>query len=322
MERWQSNPVEALAAPTPVPVEPATGQTEPESGQPHAYADKFVTALRGRAGRVALCAFLSVNGLMPEASVANNDAQNFPPAPAASQEPGGNSQGAWITNAVSGYYLGRMLPGDKVYPIAGGNHPKDYTYALVRHKNGNRNIDQCGWIASVAIPASMLKAKRHAKDHSRQIPGTQHCKEIRSNLLNRYSFGIEFNCLPHECVDGTSATPLTTDCDYKVYYNYAPRFKAVAARRARAHTDNGFYDYAGTVSSKDLIHYRFTTFDKEAEVIRTKNFNWVYMERSCTVGNPQGGKPKLAQASSAASPLPVKLSVPLAKTPKAGQLNF
>ena len=229
-----------------------------------------------------------------------SDVQNFP-LPVAGPQPDGPSQGAWITFEESGYYEGRYLPdeGDKVH-VVGFDRSRSYAAVVVDHNDNGIHIDQCGWMMTVAVPRSALKSKKpkHFLDKEKE-----RCLEDLPLFRNRYSFGKGFNCLPHQCVDGTVATNLAPVCDYKTYYNYLPFGGSKLIRRERAHTDDGFYDYAGQLNPADIVHYRFTTLDSQAAVVRTGSYNWIYMQRSCVDGDLQGGVLKPAKTLSLTAPL-------------------
>jgi hypothetical protein len=254
----------------------------------HTYANKLGAALRNHAGRLALCAVLSISGVMPETSLAGNtDAQNFPP-PAASQEAAPGSQGAWITFGKSGYYAGRYLPAEgDTLRVINVNRARTYAGVIVRHNDAGVYIDQCGYVAAAAIPKSQLKPKKHVN-----FPGAARCRRELKKFRDRNSFGVDFNCVAHLCVDGTIASNFAQECDEEdkeAYYNYLFVPGVTVEGHKLPPTKNGFYDSAGELTPNDILHYRFTTRNRQAADSRTHAYSWIYLPRGCVTGNLQGG---------------------------------
>jgi hypothetical protein len=193
-------------------------------------------------------------------------------------------KGVLITNTPYGYYTGRLFVSDRVTELF-VTKTRVYTYDMITQDRGSEHFEQCGWIESVVL----------RKGTPAPVADTP-CTEPRG-LIERPSFGRGFNCAPSVCIDG-APTHLTSQCDDRAYYNRtAPRVASTeASERPR------MYDYAGQIDTQLPVYYRYTTVDNQAAVIRTRQYGWVFVRKSCIDGYPQGGTPK---------PLPLALAPPM-----------
>jgi hypothetical protein len=235
------------------------------------------------AGRTALVTLVSVAVLAadPAAPDSSGDIQPVTPVVTHIRKINQDRKGVLMTNSPYGYYRGRVFATDSVTELfaTGG---KDNTFDMISQDRGERHITQCGWIES-----AMLRRGRI------QPVASSPCQRDPRAFLDRNSFGKGFNCPPSKCVDGTHSTYLTPQCDGKVYYNLAPKRQS-PIRSAASAKFSDFYDYAGKVNSLEPVHYRYTTLDDQAAVVRTKDYGWVFIHKVCIAGYPQGGTPKRA----------------------------
>jgi len=199
---------------------------------------------------------------------------------------GAARQGTWITNP-QGYYLGRAFGHDKIKIVSASSANSPIPSAIIQER-GARHITVCGYLAPGAVSRPENTSSQHR--FGQQNP----CSRKLGKLASRYSFGKDFNCPPHQCVDGAPTTQmsLTAKCNDKVYYNYIPRTQNsayVASTKAKGR----FYDYAGKVKPGSKIYYRYTTLDNTAVVVRVEGKrNWLYEKESCVRKNLRGGTPK------------------------------
>jgi hypothetical protein len=216
------------------------------------------------------------------ASSGNIDA--IPPVVTYTLDAKQDRKGVLITNSPYGYYTGRLFVNDKVTELF-ATKTRVYTYDMITENRGSRHIERCGWIESVVLRKGTHEA----------VPSSP-CREPRSEI-SRPSFGREFNCAANVCIDG-APTHVTARCDDRAYYNRAPQLESSADAR----TIQGFYDYAGPINRQLPVYYRYTSLDRQAAIIRTRAYGWVYVDRSCIAGYPRGGTPK---------PLPLALAPPM-----------
>jgi hypothetical protein len=253
----------------------------PSDSQTRRRPDSRTAWLARRAGRTALVTLVSVAVLAadPAAPDSSGDIQPVTPVVTHIRNINQDGKGVLMTNSPYGYYRGRVFATDSVTELfaTGG---KDNTFDMISQDREKRHITQCGWIES-----SVLRRGRT------QPVAYSPCQRDPRAFLDRNSFGKGFNCPPSKCVDGTHSTHLTSQCDGKVYYNLAPKRQS-SIRSAASGTFSDFYDYAGKVNSLVPVHYRYTTLDGQAAVVRTRDYGWVFIHKVCIAGYPQGGTPK------------------------------
>jgi hypothetical protein len=181
--------------------------------------------------------------------------------------------GAWITNTAYGYYLGRAYNGDQVAVIGPAADPLHLTVAVRPRRHSWHTF--CGVVERAAVSRA---AVTHAPNPCRATVG-----RIADR---RRTVGREFNCPPHVCISGTFHTPPAANmwlCDGRFYANYVPRRSLYALSRGAG----GFFDERGPIHG--FLHYRFTTRDGRAAVVRDDLYGWGVVQRGCIVGHPLGG---------------------------------
>jgi hypothetical protein len=189
--------------------------------------------------------------------------------------------GVLVTTGPYGYYQGRLFAADRVTEMLttpGGEN----IFATISQDRGSTHHVQCGWVES----ATLRKG--------RSQPAARSSCHWDRRSLERDSFGKDFNCPPSKCLGGTAHTQLSRQCDDHAYYNFAPP--------QTPDTIGSFYDYAGRLAGREVVHYRYTTLDGRAAVVKTARYGWVYIPRSCITGQPRGGPPILALHPSVSMP--------------------
>jgi hypothetical protein len=208
-----------------------------------------------------------------KATVGDEDSSNiiFVDSP----QPESNER-TWVTNKPSGYYIGKVSPGD-TFKVRGISASGDYVYGQVLRVS-KVQPDICGWMITKAIKDPSISA------------AASPCDAYYDNLRDaRHSFGKKFNCKPSECASGSKPVDLSPNCDRKFYYGYAP--KKFSPLNLAYPNFSGLYDYAGQEQGK--VSYRYTTkhssSDGRAANVRSSKYGWGYMDRSCLMGTPKGG---------------------------------
>jgi len=176
--------------------------------------------------------------------------------------------GHWIANGAHGYVIGRYLPGDH-FSWSKQSPSGKFLFGEIQHSNGTKD---CGWIARVALRISL------DTHFDRQA-----CAGQADELRDRSTIGIKFNCRPHVCNSGTYNTKLNHGCTNYAYYNYDEK----------RHT---FRDRIGKRKPYRVtqpVHYRYTTPDKKASMVRDEKQGWVFIRHSCVRGQDLEGGPRL-----------------------------
>jgi hypothetical protein len=273
----------AAAGPSP----PSSGRASAPTRRPRAPRSHPVGAARW--ARTAALAALVVLVSPAAATVAraSGNIEPIPPLVTYTLDAKQDRKGVLITNTPYGYYTGRLFVSDRVTELF-VTKSRVYTYDMITQDRGPEHFVQCGWIESVVL-------RKGTPAPASDTP----CTEPRG-LIERPSFGRGFNCAPSVCIDG-APTHLTAQCDDRAYYNRT--FPSVVAPQATAaQAIPRMYDYAGRIDTSLPVYYRYTTVDNRAVVIRTRQYGWVFVEKSCIAGYPRGGTPK---------PLPLALAPPM-----------
>jgi hypothetical protein len=184
--------------------------------------------------------------------------------------------GAWVTNTAGGYYLGRAYDGDRVAVIGRSIDPLHLTVAVRPRRHPRRTL--CGVVERVALTSTRVSR------------GANPCRAITRRIAaSRRAIGRQFNCPPHVCSSGTYYTrPVENPwvCDGRFYANYLPPGSPYAfSPRGR----RGLVDERGPI--RHYLHYRFTTRDRRAAVVRDERYGWGVVQRGCVLGHPLGGPP-------------------------------
>lgn len=256
-------------------------------------AREMLTATNLR--RLAACSLgvLATLGAKPESANARFETAMLPdplernvPTAQASAKEDSDKRCTWITDEPSGHYMGLACAGDDgekddQFIKLHNSYSREYDFGVIILKG----VQKCGW-----VKAGILKARKP------RVPQPA-CLEYYQTLKDRYTIGTDFNCGVAEsgkskCVDGTSNTPVTEDCDDKtVYRNYATKEKSPL--NLHPNGNSGFSDPAEEKIG-ERINYRYevrgNSEDGKAVVARGKNAPWGFIREECPhEGYTKGG---------------------------------
>ncbi|GAA5196494.1 hypothetical protein GCM10023322_65530 [Rugosimonospora acidiphila] len=158
--------------------------------------------------------------------------------------------GSWIVNKPSGYYLGRLMPGDRF-------DDEVTSSANWHYGRAQGAVNMCGWV----MPGSMGAALGDTADSCSST--------TESTLSHRRTFGRDYNAAAHQAGDGT-AVPANPACELYYNYFYGTDFGSNGGHWATP---------AGTVGS--TVRYRFTTNDGAAVVVRDPVLGWGFLPIGC-----------------------------------------
>jgi hypothetical protein len=240
-------------------------------------------------GRLALSMLAIAGGTaagLAEMAVDSPDAagyhvQKIHPVKAYPHQAGYHDNGIIIANVPYGYYIGRAFASSNVRETS-VTKLGDYAFGAVTQLKGQQPIVQCGWFESKSLTTT-----------TQTLQGPQPCAKRREVLSDQYSFGHHFNSPPGASNDGSYVTHLTPQCNDRLYANDASLEAAIAGGTfaPRFKNGRGLYDYIGTISNTAPVHYRYTTLDNRAAVVRTDKYGWGFLSKACIAGFPKGGPP-------------------------------
>jgi hypothetical protein len=190
-------------------------------------------------------------------------------------------KGHWVASELDGYYIGRIFRKDNFSLMKDGDYQGLGAYGEILPENSNQPR-MCGWLIERAL--------RYI-GHGGQYPRNTGCDPYLKQLKDPSTFTKGLNGRPSEYVDG-APTKLTAKCNREAWYNFAARRKGFN-NLSFPRGVTGLYDRAGKLKKKGTYYYRYTTPDGKAAVIRDPyKYGWIFVDKKCINGYPQGGTPK------------------------------
>ncbi len=195
-----------------------------------------------------------------------------------------------VTTGPDGLYEGDFNKSDQAQVVATtvGEDLKGKVYLFMgvkMHRQGEKPFWKCAWGESGDV------TKLKGADAHKVIPNP--CAKQIGRDADPFSIGHDYNCAPGRCSGGTYFTPLTPECDGKLFRNNEAidsltAGKSVEYARSIKHP---LYDLKTIDRVSTFTHFRFRPLDDQSINTMSDKFNWVYMDGDCARDHLKGGPP-------------------------------